>query len=142
MLLASFEIEVNRPVSQVFELLADIRNDLMWRKGILEINYISGSEVGSRYRKVMIGPGNRRISSLVEITGYRKNEFFCFREGIGSISREGRYVLTSLDGHTLLEFRLEVKLSGLKRFLERKVQSAILAEVSALPSLKYVLESA
>lgn len=139
--LASFEIEIDRPISQVFDFLANAENDPKWRRDILEIKRISGNGVGARYKQVMTGPAKKRISADIEITDYRKDELISFRVISGPVRPEGRYVFTFLDGRTRVEFRLEVKLTGVKKLLKGMVQNAIEAEVSTLPNLKYVLES-
>jgi uncharacterized protein YndB with AHSA1/START domain len=65
---ATHETTIARPPEAVFAFLADPENDRAWRPGVLEIEHVSGTGVGSRYRQVVSGPGGRRVDADIEIT--------------------------------------------------------------------------
>jgi uncharacterized protein YndB with AHSA1/START domain len=65
---ATHETTIARPPETVFAFLANPENDRAWRPGVLEIEHVSGTGVGSRYRQVVSGPGGRRVDADIEIT--------------------------------------------------------------------------
>lgn len=48
-------ITINRPVSTVFQLLADGRNGPKWRSGVLDVELVPGSSAGAVYRQGVRG---------------------------------------------------------------------------------------
>jgi uncharacterized protein YndB with AHSA1/START domain len=137
---AANEIVIDRSVEDVFAFLADAENDKQWRPGVLELERVSGSGVGTRYRQVVQGPGGRRIPADLEITDYRPNELIGFRATAGPVRPRGRYRLGRADGGTRVRFELEADVRGLKRLMAPAVKATMRSEVGALANLKRVLE--
>jgi uncharacterized membrane protein len=134
-------VVVNRAPDDVFEFLANAENDPQWRKGVMDIQRVSGEGVGARYRQGLKGPLGRRIATDIEITEYRPNELISFRATEGPVRPEGRYELTPVDNGTRVRFRLDADTPGAKRFIAPMVQRQMANEVGRLDELKRVLEA-
>lgn len=135
------EIVIERPVEEVWGFLADAENDTRWRDGVLDIEHVSGSGVGARYRQGVKGPGGRRVNADIEITDFEPNKLIGFRATSGPVQPRGRYELAAADGGTRVTFALEAAVHGLKRLLAPMVQKTMTSEVAALENLKRVLEA-
>jgi uncharacterized protein YndB with AHSA1/START domain len=138
---AANEMVIARPIGEVFAFLADAENDPKWRPGVLDIERMSGTGVGTRYRQGVKGPGGRRLAADIEITEYEPDRAIGFRATSGPVRPEGRYELTAADGATRVRFELRADLGGLKRLMGPMVKKTMESEVGALASLKRVLES-
>jgi uncharacterized membrane protein len=137
---ASNEIYIDRPRDDVFAFLADPENDPQWRSGVLDIKRVSGSGVGACYAQGVKGPGGRRISADIEITGLTPGESIAFRTLTGPVRPRGRYVLSAADAGTHVRFELEADVKGLKRLIGPMVQKSMNTEVGQLDQLKRVIE--
>ena len=137
---ASYEILIDRPSEEVFAFLADPRNDLQWRSGVLDLTHVSGEGVGARYAQGVKGPGGRRIEADIEITELRPSQAIAFQTIAGPVRPRGRYVLTAADGGTHVRFELDAATRGLKRLLAPMVQKTMNDEVRQLARLKHVIE--
>jgi uncharacterized protein YndB with AHSA1/START domain len=63
---AENSVTIDRPIQQVFDLLADGTNNPKWRPGVLEIaNETGGFGVGTVYKQAIRGPGGRRIAGTI-----------------------------------------------------------------------------
>ena len=134
-------VVIDRSPEDVFEFLANAENDPQWRRGVLDIQRVSGEGAGARYRQGVKGPLGRRIPADIEITEYRPNELIAFRATEGPVRPEGRYELTPADNGTRVRFRLDADTPGAKRLLAPVVQRQMASEVGRLDELKRVLEA-
>jgi uncharacterized membrane protein len=134
-------IAIRRPVDQVFRFLSDGRTATQWRSGVIEVSKASGDGVGALYRQVVRGPGGRPVDADYEITALEPDARIGFRAIAGPVRPTGEYLLEAMGDATILTFRLDARLSGVKRLLlGRLVQSTIDAEMRALDQLQEVLE--
>src|SRR6185503_8631006 len=134
-------ITINRPVDEVFRLVADGTKAPLWRWGVLDVALVSGEGLGARYSQGVRGPGGRRIPADYEITAFEPNAKIGFRATAGPVRPEGSFTFESMGTGTILTFALNAELSGLKRLLMGgAVQSTINAEMAALDQLKDLLE--
>jgi uncharacterized protein YndB with AHSA1/START domain len=139
---ATHETTIARPPGAVFAFLADPENDRAWRPGVLEIEHVSGSGVGSRYRQVVSGPGGRRIDADIEITEHDPDRVLGFQTVAGPVRPSGRYELEpAADGGTRVRFTLAARLGGLKKAMGPMVKKTMDAEVANLERLKQILEA-
>jgi uncharacterized protein YndB with AHSA1/START domain len=139
---ARHHVTIRRPVSEVFEFIADGENGPKWRPGILDIAHVSGSGAGATFKQGVKGPGGRRIAADYRVTAYEPNSRLAFEAIAGPVRPTGEYVLEEADGGTRLTFALEAELGGIKKLLMgRAVQKTMDAEVEATERLKAVLES-
>jgi uncharacterized protein YndB with AHSA1/START domain len=139
---ATHETTIARPPETVFAFLADPENDRAWRPGVLEIEHVSGTGVGSRYRQVVGGPGGRRIDADIEITEHDPDRVLGFQTVAGPVRPSGRYELEPADGGgTRVRFTLAARLGGLKKAMSPMVKKTMESEVANLDRLKQVLEA-
>jgi uncharacterized protein YndB with AHSA1/START domain len=134
-------ITINVRVEQVFPVLADGTKAALWRPGVLDVALVSGQGVGARYSQGVRGPGGRRIPADYEITAFEPNRLIRFQATAGPVRPEGSFELEGLGGATVLTFRLQAQLHGLRRLLmSRAVQSTMDAEMRSLDRLRDLLE--
>lgn len=134
-------ISINRPVDEVFRLVADGAKAPLWRSGVLDVERVSGDGAGAVYRQGVRGPGGRRIPADYEITASEPNERIAFRAVAGPVRPEGEFVFEAIGQATALTFSLRTELTGWKRLvMGRAVQSTMDAEMQALDRLRDLLE--
>jgi uncharacterized membrane protein len=134
-------ISINRPVDEVFRLVADGAKAPLWRSGVLDVERVSGDGAGAVYRQGVRGPGGRRIPADYEITAFEPNERIAFRAIAGPVRPEGEFQFEGIGAATALTFSLRAELSGWKRLvMGRAVQSTMEAEMQALDRLRDLLE--
>ena len=134
-------IAIRRPVDQVFRFLSDGRTATQWRSSVLDVSRVSGDGVGAVYRQVVRGPGGRPVDADYEVTALEPDLRIAFRAIAGPVRPTGEFLLEAMGEATILTFRLDAPLSGLRRlFLGRLVQSTIDAEMRALDQLQEILE--
>lgn len=135
-------VTINRPVEEVFPIVADGTKAPLWRPGVLDVALVSaGVGLGARYSQGVRGPGGRRVAADYEITEYQPNRLIRFKATAGPVRPEGSFELESLGGATVLTFRLAAQVGGLKGLLlGRAVQSTMDAEMQALDRLRDLIE--
>jgi uncharacterized protein YndB with AHSA1/START domain len=134
-------VTINRPVDEVFRFVADGRNAKHWRSGVLDVDLVSGSGLGARYSQGVRGPGGRRIAADYEITELEPDRKIAFRATAGPVRPTGSLTFDGMGTGTILRFRLDAELGGVKRLLMGgAVQSTMNAEMGALDALKDLLE--
>jgi uncharacterized protein YndB with AHSA1/START domain len=139
---ATHAVTIERPIEDVFALIADGERCPEWRTGVLDIKRVSGDGVGTRYAQGVRGPMGRRIAADYEITVYEPNRRIEFQTTAGPVRPHGRYDFEALGGGTRLTFTLDAELGGLRGLLMGSmVQGTMKAEVAALDKVKRVLES-
>jgi uncharacterized protein YndB with AHSA1/START domain len=138
---AEYTTVIQRPPEEVFAFLADAENDPKWRRGVLDINRVSGEGIGTRYRQGMKGPMGRRIPADIEITELEPNGLITFRGVEGPVHPTGRYELVPADAGTRVRFVLEAEVAGIKKLMAPMVQKQMQREVENLDRLKGVLEA-
>lgn len=139
---AEHSVSVKRPVSEVFEFVADGENAMRWRPGVLDVARQSGEGLGAIYRQGVKGPGGRRIAADYEVTAFEPDHQIAFRAIAGPVRPTGEYRFTSEGGGTIVSLVLEATVTGWKRLvMGRVVQSTMESEVRNLDTLKQILES-
>lgn len=139
---AENEIEINRSPADVFIFLADGKNNLKWRQGVVSIELESGNpgEVGSRFKQVLHGPGGRQIPGDYEVTNAIPGKVLEFHVIAGPARPTGSYLLESNGAGTKLKFILDFQPKGLLKLMAPMIQKTMDAEIGQLPKLKEVLE--
>jgi uncharacterized membrane protein len=139
---ASKSITISRPVSEVFNFLANAENDRRWRSGVLELTRVSGEGVGTQYHQVVAGPGGRKVNADIEVTELIRDKCIGFKTTTGPVRPVGSYDLAAAEGGTRVTFTLSAEVSGIKKLvMGSMVQKTMNREVEALTELKRVLES-
>lgn len=102
-------VTVNRPVQDVFEFLADGRNNSMWRPDVSVVARISSSRIGvgaTFFQRVLDSRGGT-VDETYEITRYEPPNLVEFTVARGSTRTIGRYTLVRVDADTThVEFAL------------------------------------
>jgi uncharacterized protein YndB with AHSA1/START domain len=147
---ATRTITINKPIDEVFALVADGTAGKRWRSGVLDIARVkgtgkgdaAGTSVGTEFRQGVRGPGGRRIAADYRITAAEPPKHLAFQAIAGPVRPHGEYRLEAADGGTRLTFSLAAELGFLKRLLMGgQVQKSMDAEMAALDRLKLLLES-
>jgi uncharacterized protein YndB with AHSA1/START domain len=135
-------VTVDQPIAGVFDFIANGRNATTWRRGVLDIERVSGDGgVGTVYRQGVRGPGGRRIAADYEITSWQRPTRLAFRTIAGPVRPEGEFALEAMGDATIVTCSLHAELGGLQRLLlGRAVQSTMEAEMASLDRLKELLE--
>ena len=134
-------VTIARAPEEVFDFIADGKNNLLWRAAVLEVERGPGTGVGEVWHQWHRGPGGRKMAADYEITEFDRPNHLAFRVIAGPARPEGLYELQAVEGGTKLSFRLSWTPRGLARLLSRPVQRAMEAEVAQVGRLKSVLES-
>ncbi|HEY5806284.1 MAG TPA: SRPBCC family protein [Candidatus Saccharimonadales bacterium] len=139
---AENEIVINRPLSDVYDFLADGLNNLRWRPGIAELNLISGKPdtAGATYRQVFIGPFGRHIDADYRVTKVDRNAELDFEVIAGPIRPIGAFYFGVSGAGTKLKFVLDYRPKGLSILKVPIAEWLMHKEVGNLEMLKEVLE--
>jgi uncharacterized protein YndB with AHSA1/START domain len=140
---AQRSIRIARPVNEVFAFFADPANESKWRGSHLKEFTAQGPiAVGTRIRQVVAGPMGRGIDADIEITGLEPDARYAFKGVAGPLRPVGEYTFGPVEEGTMVTFRLDAPLSGLKKvFMGNAVQKSINAEMAALDTAKQLLEA-
>jgi carbon monoxide dehydrogenase subunit G len=138
-----FEIEIDRPVAEVFAYLSDVRNLPEWQRATSEADWLGpeGAAKGARIRQKTSFLG-RELNMELEVTAYEPDRRFDVSTVKGPISFEVRHSLRASDGGTAVHFVAEGRTGRLFRFAEPMIAGT--AERDALADfqrLKAILES-
>jgi uncharacterized protein YndB with AHSA1/START domain len=139
---AEHTVTIDRPVTDVFDYLADGTHNREWRAGVLEIERTSaaGGE-GATYRQVLAGPGGRRIDGDYRVTAFDPPRRLEFHVTAGPARPVGVFELTeNPDKTTRVRFALDLKPAGLMKLMTPMITRQVRREVAQLDSLKTVLE--
>lgn len=139
---AEREVVVNRPLSDVYDFVADGLNNLRWRPGIAELNLIAGKPytVGATYRQLLIAPFGRRINADYRITKVDRNVELGFEVITGSIRPKGAFYFGVSGAGTSLKFVMDYNPKGLNVVKEPLAGWLLHKEVRNLDTLKEVVE--
>lgn len=135
-------IVIDRPVEEVFELVENPENNLLWQSGILESKLTSEGpiKVGSTFSSTYVFLG-RRIEIEPEITQYEPNKNVAFKVTSGPVPIDVRYTFESIDGGTRVSLVAEWEVGGLFKFAVPLVERSVQRQVeSSFSELKLVLE--
>ncbi|MBE0476998.1 MAG: SRPBCC family protein [Coriobacteriia bacterium] len=136
-------ILIDRPIEDVFDYLADFKNDMQWRSELAEIRQTTGFArgQGARYEQRLTW-GDREADADFEVVEYEPNRHIGFRGSSGSLSARGDYELDAEDGRTRLRVVGELELSGVLEAAEEMIGDAVQrAGEEDLRHLKDILES-
>lgn len=140
---AEQEVEVRKPVREVFEFLLDGLNNPRWRSGVLDIERVPGSPrgVGAAFKQGMKGPGGR-IDVDYRVVECVQDSLIKFEVTAGPARPTGIFRLRKEGGSTSVSFVLDFQPRGLARLMEPMINRQMQAEVGALGKLKEVMEGA
>jgi hypothetical protein len=114
----SGEILINRPVQQVFDFVADQRNEPIYNPQMLQSEKITDGPigVGTRFRATARS-GRRVVEMLIEVTECDRARRFGSRTTMPSVDISGGLTFAPVDGATRMSWFWRVRPSGPLRLL-------------------------
>jgi uncharacterized protein YndB with AHSA1/START domain len=138
---ASESAQIDRPITEVFDFLADGTTTALWRSGIVSISKASGDGVGAVYRQRLNGPMGRQIDGDYRITAFDRPTRIAFEVIAGPARPTGTYELRELSPtSTAVTFSLNLEPRGLTKLMAPMISRQMEREVAAVHQLKAVLE--
>lgn len=140
---AEGSVSIKRPIHEVFDFLADGKNNARWRPAVIDIKPVGDTVgVGATYAQTLKGPGGRSIAGDYEVTAFDPPSHLAFRVTAGPARPEGDYLLTEdAPGATTVHFSLDLKTAGLMRLMGPMIKRTMVSEVAYLENLKQELET-
>lgn len=99
MLHASAEIVIERPIQDVYEYLADFRNNPRWCPHELEVRALDGEGPTQRFENT-VKPGPKVLTNHYEVTRTEPPTRIDFRGNNDMADFHGHYELAEVDGGT------------------------------------------
>jgi len=131
------EVEIDRPVADVFAYLTDVRNVPEWQESAVSAEWI---EEGRRFRERRTFLG-RSAELELEVTELDPDRRFDVRTVKAPVKLEIHHTLAAVDGGTRLQLTAEAKLSGALRLAGAMAKAQAERQFrSDLERLKEVLE--
>jgi uncharacterized membrane protein len=140
---AEKEVVVAKPVTEVFNFLADGANNTKWRSGVVSIELKSGQtgQMDAEYHQILKGPGGRKISGDFKITTLMPNEKLSFIVTSGPARPTGVFEFAQDNNFTKVKFTLDYQPKGLAKLMGPMIQKTMNSEVAQLDALRQVLEA-
>ena len=112
------DILINRPVEQVFDFVADERNEPLYNPQMTRAEKVTPGPVGAgtRFHSVMTGAG-RATALTVELTGYDRPVRLASRATTAGMDIEGVLLFDDAGGATRMRWLWELRPHGLVRLL-------------------------
>ena len=106
-------IVINRPIEEVFTVLANLENDLKWRSEWVNAKNTSGGSLGVgatfRLSSELLG---RQIPTVYEVIGYEPNQVAPWKTVSGPLPMTFRRTFERVEGGTRVTIRYEAELRG------------------------------
>jgi len=140
---ASNSVEINRPVADVYAVVADGLNNPKWRSAVVDIQLASGTagQVGAIYKQSIKGPFGSKVAGDYRIVEAVPNSRIKFEVITGPARPVGLFEITSTGTGSALRFSLAYEPKGLMRLMDGMIQKAMNGEVQNLSALKAVMEA-
>jgi carbon monoxide dehydrogenase subunit G len=106
---------VNRPVEEVFDFLADIRNEAAWNPRVVRIDKTSDGSIGAgtTFYGLYKGIGALRT----ELVEYERPERLTFRSSGPRMRIAGKFAFSAVQGKSSVTLDADLKPQGLFRLL-------------------------
>ncbi|HEY3781998.1 MAG TPA: SRPBCC family protein [Fimbriimonadaceae bacterium] len=139
---ADATVVVGKPVHEVFQFLAEGRNNALWRPTVMDVALRSGrpGTVGSVYKQGLKDKKGKRVDGDYEITVVKQNEEINFQVVNGPDKAKGKFFLASVADGTRVRFSLDYEARGFGKLIEDNLSKQLQVEVMHLSNLKKYLE--
>lgn len=139
---AEGNIVIDRPITTVFNFLADGSNNPLWRSSVTDIQHIPDKPLGlgAVFKQGLKGPGGR-IDGDYEIVEYQPYKIIKFQVIAGPARPTGTYTFESTGYSTRLTFILHFESKGLAKLMDPMITSSMKSEIAMLSDLKAYLEN-
>jgi carbon monoxide dehydrogenase subunit G len=136
------EVVINRPVEEVFDFVADERNEPRFNQRMLRAEKLSPGPVGlgSRFRAVMQS-GPRPVQVTIEFTGYQRPRRLASTSRLSTMDIEGTLTFDPVAAGTRMRWSWRMRPRGLLKLLTPVVaRIGRRQEENIWTSLKHLLE--
>ena len=112
------EIIIDRPVQEVFDFVADERNEPLYNHRMLHAEQVSTGPIGLgvRFRAEVESMG-RTAEMTIENTGYERPRRLASTTRMSTMDIEGVLLFEPVDGKTRMRWRWQVKPRGVLRLI-------------------------
>jgi hypothetical protein len=112
------EIVINRPVEEVFDFVADERNEPRYNPRMRTAEQITAGPigVGTRFRAVTVSMG-RSVEMIIEVTGYERPGRLASMTHMSSMDLAGALTFDPVAGGTRMRWSWELQLRGVLRLV-------------------------
>lgn len=133
-------VEINRPVEAVFAYIMDIRNDVHWQTGVVDVSIDRPMQAGAKLRSVRKFLG-MRIEGLAEVVEYQPNAKRITKGVGGPFQVTATQIFERNGDGTRLTFHAVAELTGLLRLVDGIVANELNKMITEyLTNLKNLLE--
>ena len=106
-------IVINRPIEEVFAVLANLENDLKWRSEWVDARKTSESPIGLGTRFSLVAKAfGRRIETVYETIQYEPNRIAAWKAMSGPLPLTFQRTFERGEGGTRFTIRYEAKIRG------------------------------
>jgi hypothetical protein len=114
----SGDVLIERPVEEVFDFVADQRNEPIYNPRMLQSEKITDGPigVGTRFRATARS-GRQAAVMLIEVTEFQRPRRFCSRTTMSSVDVDGGLTFEPVAGGTRMSWSWEVRPRGPLRLL-------------------------
>ena len=136
-------VQVYRPVTQVFDFVSAPENDFLWQYGTLASAHISESIVGrgACFRTVGHFMGHRTQSTF-EVTEFEPNKKYGFKSLSGPLQSQTSYTFDLDKGRTQINISIQANAINLLQFSEGVLEKKMRKQLKEnLALLKEILET-
>ena len=111
-------VTIDRPVEQVWDVIADFELTTRWSRGVLEARQTSDGHlgIGSTLQTVVKAFGRRRTADYL-VTEYEPNHAFAFEVTSGTMTSPARFLVEPAGAGTRLTASGEAEATGLYKLL-------------------------
>ena len=112
------EIVINRPVEEVFDFVADERNEPRYNAHMRRAEQISEGPIGlgTRYRAELVSMG-RTIEMDIEFTGYERPRRLASSTHMSSMDTQGGLTFDPVPGGTRMRWSWELEPRGVLKLM-------------------------
>lgn len=104
---------INRPIEEVFAILANLENDLRWRNEWVDARKTSDGPIGiGTHFSLIAKTFGQRIETVYETIQYEPNRIAAWKAMSGPLPLTFQRTLEHVDGGTRVTVRYEVELRG------------------------------
>ena len=107
------EIVIDRPVEDVFDFVADERNEPIYNPRMVRVELVSGEPIGpgSKFRAVTKSMG-RTVEMFIEFTGYQRPSWLASTTHMASTKIRGSLTFEPVPDGTRMRWSWNVEQSG------------------------------
>jgi len=135
-------IVINKPTEEVFTYLANLENDLKWRREWVEAKNTSESPLGLGTTFLLVGELlGRRMETVYETIEYEPNRMSAWKAVSGPLPLTFRRTFERIDGGTRVTMRYEAEVRGFFKLVKPLVMSIGKRQLEGdFPKLKELME--